>query len=372
MSAKKRKLSQNRRRSRVGRTAGRRERPRGIRADELARDEEILREKILRGRDNEDAPPEAPSGTELTGLTRDGSVAAVRGAVIAVQTSAEDDPVPCALRKSTRVPHSRANAVAVGDEVTFLAEGDPPYVLTEVKPRRTWLARSRRGREEQVICANVEQAVVVASTLCPPFKPRLVDRYLISAGQGGMSPLLVLNKTDLVPPDEPDVLLEPYRSLGLAVVACSAHTGEGFAELEDVLRGKLSVLVGQSGVGKSSLLNRLIPGLEVRTAEVYGSLGKGRHTTSTSTLYPFPFGGAVVDTPGIRSFSLHEPTAEVVASFFPEIVAAAADCRFSDCRHRGDLGCALPRAIQRRQVRADRLESFLLLMDEAEERKGER
>jgi ribosome biogenesis GTPase len=366
MNAKKREPSPGRRRSRVGRGAARR-RERGVRADEAARDEEVLRQKILRGRDNEGAPPETPSSTELTGATRAGSVVALRGAVVSVQSSAADETVPCVLRKSTRVPHSRANAVAVGDEVSYLAQGDPPFVLTEVEPRRTWLGRSRRGREEQVICANVDQAVVVASAGCPPFKPRLVDRYLISAGQGGLRPLLVLNKTDLVGAGEPEALLEPYRSLGLVTVACSALTGEGFTELENVLRGSLSVLVGQSGVGKSSLLNRLIPGLALRIAEVYGSLGKGRHTTSTSTMYSFPFGGAVVDTPGIRSFSLHEPTAEVVASFFPEIVAAAAACRFADCRHRGDQGCAMPRAIAQRRVRPDRLESFLLLMDEVVE-----
>jgi ribosome biogenesis GTPase len=191
-----------------------------------------------------------------------------------------------------------------------------------------------------------------------------VDRYLISAREGGLQPVLVLNKVDLVEQGEAAGMLRLYEGLGFPALAVSASTGRGLDDLAAILTDRTSVFSGQSGVGKSTLLNRLAPGLEIHTREVYGRAGKGRHTTSASTLYHFPFGGAVVDTPGIRSFSLHEPGEEALRDFFPEIFAAAERCRFANCAHAGDDGCAVPAAIESGGVLAERLESFLVLMAE--------
>jgi ribosome biogenesis GTPase len=237
-------------------------------------------------------------------------------------------------------------------------------VLTEIEPRRTRLARSRNDGEEHVLAANVDLCVIVASAEQPSFKPGLVDRFLLSIREGGLEPVLVINKSDLVPPAESATMLAPYRLLGFPALAVSATTGDGLDALRNVLRGRTSVFSGQSGVGKSSLLNCLVPDIDIRTADVYGRRGKGRHTTSASTLYELPFGGAVIDTPGLRSFAMHAPSLEALHDFFPEIARAAASCRFADCGHRGDEGCAVPDALARGEVRPDRLDSYLALLAE--------
>jgi len=357
-------VKKNRKRSRVGKTVRRGPRRGRVRDADEAADHAPGLEKILRGRDNVGAPPDEASRSELESEVRRGQVVAIRGRDAEVEPDDGGGRVLAILRKSTRVPHPAASAIVVGDWVRYLAEGAPPFVLTEIEKRRTRLVRGRRGTEEHVICANVDLGVIVASAAEPPFKPRLVDRVLLSVQGGDLEPVLVVNKVDLVGAADVDAMLAPYRRLDFTSLAVSATTGEGIDALVETLRGKTSVFSGQSGVGKSSLLNRLGPGLGIATQDVYGRVGKGRHTTTASTLYRFPFGGAVVDTPGIRSFSLHEPTESALRAFFPEVFEAARSCRFSDCRHRGDEGCAVPAAVESGEVSPDRLESFLTLMDE--------
>jgi ribosome biogenesis GTPase len=358
-----------RKRSRAGRPVHRRL-PTHQLEDESALDDAPSREKILRGRENEGAPPGAPSAAELEGEVARGRVVSRRGLEALVEPEDGGDSVRCILRKSTRVPHSSANPLAVGDLVRWIVGPAEPHVLTEVEPRRTALTRVRRGREEHVIAANVDLAVIVASATQPPFKPRLVDRYLMSAAQGGLEPVLVVNKIDLAEPGASGEMLAPYAGLEFPAIATSATTGEGLDELTRIVQDRISVFSGQSGVGKSSLVNRLGGGrFRIPTAEVYGKAGKGRHTTTDSTLYRFPFGGGVVDTPGIRGFLLHEPTLEALAEFFPEILEAAEACRFADCAHDGDAGCALPEAVAEGRVHPDRLVSFGILLAEIRARR---
>ncbi|MFN8180045.1 MAG: ribosome small subunit-dependent GTPase A [bacterium] len=340
-----------------------RARPRPGRIHEETADDDPRREKVFRGRQNAPALPEEASVGELAGDVRDGRVVALFGGEILVEPAAGGEPVTAHLRKSTRVPHRGANPVTVGDFVRYLEGAVPPHVLTEVLPRRTHLTRLRHGGQSQVVCANVDLGVVVGSAAEPPFKPRLVDRYVISFRLGGLAPALVLNKVDLVGPGGIDEWLALYRSLGVEAVGVSAATGAGVSALEAMLRGKTSVFAGQSGVGKSSLLNRLA-GLDLRTADVYGKLGKGRHTTTSSTLYRLPSGGEVIDTPGVRSFGLPPVTREAVHEFFPEIEEAARGCRFGDCRHSGDEGCAVEEAVRAGRIPVDRLDSFLALREE--------
>lgn len=321
-------------------------------------DDAPTREKVLRGSGNAEAIPGEASAKERGKDTREGRVVELRGAVIAVEPADGGGVVATRLRKSTRVPHPGTSAVVVGDAVRFLPEGAEPWVLTEVLPRRTRLARVRRGREEHVICANVDIGAVIASADRPPFKPSLVDRYLVSFAEGGLTPLLVLNKIDLVTADAAAAMLAPYHEIGVAALGVSAHDARGVDDLLGFVGTRTAVFSGQSGVGKSSLLNR-IAGLDLKTADVYGALGKGRHTTTTSTLHRLVTGGAIVDTPGIRSFGVLEPDETALRAFFPEIFAAADGCRFADCRHRGEAGCAIPKAIAAGRVRVERLESFL-------------
>ena len=367
-------MKNKRKRKSVGRAVRGAQRPRRGRPDPEA-DDAPQTEKVLRGRDNRELPPDEASATERGGDVRDGRVVSIRGTQISVEPLADPDetaagdapapaePVPTVLRKSTRVPHPEASAVAIGDRVRYLAEGEPPFVLTEIQPRRTHLTRVRRGHEQHVIAANLDLGVMVASAVDPPFKPRLVDRYLISFAEGGLEPVLVLNKIDLLEDVEPRELLAAYDPLPLPALAVSAATGDGLPALREVLAGRTAVFAGQSGVGKSSLLNRL-GGLDLRTNTIQESTGKGRHTTTHSTLYHFPFGGSVVDTPGVRSFQVHEPSPESLEAFFPEVIEAASHCRFRDCSHGGEAGCALPEAVEGGRVRPERLESFRILLDE--------
>jgi ribosome biogenesis GTPase len=318
-------------------------------------------EKMLRGRENEAMLPADASSSELRGDVRSGQVVAVRGPLAVVAPENGDGLVDCILRKSTRIPHPNATTLVVGDLVSYLAGGVAPHTLTEVKPRRSRLARVREN-EEQVTAANVDLAVIVGSAVQPPFKPRLVDRYLLAARDGELEPVLVVNKADLLSESESAALLAPYAKLSIAAVATSAKTGLGIDRLISILRGKTSVFAGQSGVGKSSLINALIPDLDAKTGEIQGHTGKGRHTTSASTLYRFAFGGSVVDTPGIRSFAVGVPSQESLREFFPEIVEAVSACRFSNCSHHGDAGCAIPEAIRSGLIHPDRLESYLELV----------
>lgn len=318
-------------------------------------------ERVLRGPENAQALSDEPSAKEAEAGTLGGRVVEIRGSEIVVEAHDGGELIVARLRKSTRSPHGRASAVVVGDEVRFFREG-AATLITEILPRRTHLTRIRRGHEEHVICANVDLGVVVASAAEPPFKPRLVDRVLVSFVQGGLTPMLVLNKAELLPQAAVERMLQPYRNVNVAAFALSAHTGQGLEALAQELAGHTAVFSGQSGVGKSSLLNRLA-GLDLKTADVYGKLGKGRHTTSTSTLYRLPTGGAVIDTPGVRSFAVREPSDEAMHAFFPEIFEVAANCRFADCRHRGDEGCAMPDALAGGRVAAARLDSFLALRE---------
>jgi ribosome biogenesis GTPase len=352
-----------RKRLRRGRSAVRRTGP-ASRRDETGYEDAPSREKILRGRDNVEELPDEASRSEVEGDVARGQVVSIRAGDVFVEPDDGGPPVHCILRKSTRVPHPRATVLAVGDRVRYLAGTEAPHVLTEVEPRRTRLARLRHDGAEKVICANVDLAVIIASAGRPPFKPRLVDRYLIAASAGGLHPVLALNKIDLLDPRQAESLLAPYAGLPLSALAVSARTGAGIDRLVDVLRNRTAVFAGQSGVGKSSLLNRLGEGLEIPTAEVYGKAGKGRHTTSASTLYRFPFGGSVVDTPGIRAFLVQEPAREALEDFFPEIFLAARSCRFADCGHDGDEGCVIPDEVAAGKIHPARLESYLVLTRE--------
>jgi ribosome biogenesis GTPase len=357
-------LKKNRKRKSVGRGSrtGRPPRVKDHGHDPDA-DQRPRREKILRGHRHAELPPDVASETERAGDVRSGRVVGIRGTDVRVQPD-EGADVSTIFRRSTRVPHPQASAVVVGDRVSYLAAGDEPFVLTEVHERRNSLSRVRRGREEHVLCANVDLGIIVASAVDPTFKPRLVDRYLISYATGGIDPVLVLNKVDLLEGRTAKQMLSSYDHLEeLRTVAVSAVTGAGMDELRELLQDNIAVLAGQSGVGKSSLVNAL-GGLELATQEVQESTGKGRHTTTYSTLYRFPSGGALIDTPGVRSFQVHEPTPEALERFFPEIMTAAAECRFRDCSHQGEAGCAVPEAVRQGHVSEDRLESFRILLDE--------
>jgi len=247
----------------------------------------------------------------------------------------------------------------VGDEV-ILEDRAGTYLLTSILPRRTAYSRfsSRPPFARQVIAANAGTLLVVVSVEQPPLHPRLIDRFLVLAADGGLAPAICLNKADLPNAASSERALHLYRDIGVPVHTCSASTGAGIAELLRSLSGKSAVLVGHSGVGKSSLLNAILPGLSLSTGSVRRADGKGRHTTTSSTLYPVDSKTYLIDTPGIRECGLRGVDWSCLLAAFPEIERCGAECDFRDCTHTGEPGCSVRAALRMGAVSQSRYESF--------------
>ena len=268
----------------------------------------------------------------------------------------------CALRGSlTAQDTGFTNVVAVGDKVVVSENSSDRGVVEAVLPRRSVLARPDvfYRHLKQVIAANADQLLIVASWRDPIFWPELTDRYLIAAERNNLSPIICVNKIDLAE-DVADCqsALRPYLALGYRVLFTSALTGEGVSGLREVLRGRMTVLAGLSGVGKSSLLSAAQPGLQLRTGEVSDRSGEGQHITSQVNLFRLDIGGFVVDTPGIREFGLSGLRRAELARFYPEMTAVQAGCRFSDCSHLHEPGCAVQAAVQQGLVSTTRYHNY--------------
>jgi ribosome biogenesis GTPase len=255
----------------------------------------------------------------------------------------------------------QSTVLAAGDEVLVEFIEEAPYpVVRAVLERRSKLSRLAHVHSklaEQVIAANIDFLVVVASALKPRFKPGLVDRYLITADIGGVCPVVVINKIDLV--DEEPEELAGYRELGFDVFTTSCVTGTGIDSLRETLRGKLSVFAGHSGVGKSSLLNALDPALDLTTNEVSAANDKGRHTTTGARLHFLKSGLRIIDTPGARNLGIWGVSYEEIAYYFPELAEIATSCRFRNCTHTHEPDCAVRDAVETGAMSKRRYDSYL-------------
>jgi ribosome biogenesis GTPase len=346
-------------------------------AEDSARQQERVRAKgalsrrrtIIQDEAGEQRPGDEPAEMPAVdaGEARPGRVLRVYRDVCVVQAEEGGKEVRCVVRWLLRslTTHER-NIVTTGDRVWFRAaeqvsgdtEGAPEGVIVRVEPRHGVLTRASRGREH-VLVANVDQVVFVLSLVEPDLKPHLVDRFLASAIKGDVQALLCLNKADLVEPADHQRLVGFYNQLGVPTLLTSAKTGAGIDELRDRLAGRQTVFSGQSGVGKSSLLNAVQPDLGLHVREVSEATQKGRHTTTTAELIRLGFGGWVVDTPGVRQFQLYDTLAEEVEGYFVEFRPFVPLCGFPDCTHTHEDRCAVKRAVYRRQISFERYTSYL-------------
>lgn len=287
-----------------------------------------------------------------------GRVLRVHGLQSVVQL-ADGRLLRCAVRRLLRtLVTDERNIVATGDRVWVRAAPNDEGMIERVEPRHGVLTRASRGREH-VLVANVDQVVIVVSLVEPDLKPHLIDRYLASAAQGGLAPIVCLNKADLCESVPVQPVLGMYAQLGVPALLTSALSGQGIDRLRELLRGRQTVFSGQSGVGKSSLLNAVQPELGLRVREVSDVNQKGKHTTTTAELIQLEFGGWVVDTPGIRQFQLWDIIPAEVEGFFPEMRPFVPFCAFPDCTHTHEERCAVKRAVQRRQINGSRYTSYL-------------
>jgi ribosome biogenesis GTPase len=265
----------------------------------------------------------------------------------------------CATRRLLKtLSTDQRHVVAAGDVVWFRPEGHEAGIIERVEPRRGIVSRTSRGRQH-VLVANVDQLVIVTSAAEPRIKPNLIDRLLVTAEKGCIRPIICINKIDLINPADLMPLVGVYAQLGYDVLLVSATDGFGIDRLRDRLAEAESVVSGQSGVGKSSLLNAIEPGLHLRVQEVSEETEKGRHTTTTAELIPLSFGGYVVDTPGIRQFQLWDVIPEEVAGYFRELRPYVSGCRFPDCTHTHEDNCAVKDAVADGWIDARRYESYV-------------
>jgi ribosome biogenesis GTPase len=302
------------------------------------------------------APPVAHKATEASGTVIEVSQGLCRVSLT------EGDSLLCEVRRSLKANDTGfTNIVAVGDEVLISRNGAERGYVEAVLPRRSVLTRPDPfyTHLRQVIVANVDQVLVVASWREPAFWPELVDRYLIAAARTGLTPIICVNKVDLAEdPAEPQTVLHAYCEAGYTVLLTSAQNRLGVDGLRRLLQGRTTALAGLSGVGKSSLLSAVEPGLHLRVGEVNERHHEGRHTTTQSSLHRLAEGGFVVDTPGIREFGLSGLRRRDLAGCYPEIAMLHGDCQFEDCMHMREPDCAVRLAVRRGSVSPMRYDSY--------------
>lgn len=268
-----------------------------------------------------------------------------------------------------RLKQATITKIAVGDEVEVEQDSGGAWAISAIHPRRSQLARREPGSGygERVVAANVDQVVVVFAAAKPEPHTRMLDRFLVIAEANELLSRVVVNKVDLVPQVEAERTFADYERAGYAVHYTSTKTRAGLDELHHSLAGLSSIFSGPSGVGKSSLLNAMFPGLNLRIGEISESVNKGRHTTVGAVMHPLPDGGYVVDSPGLREVGMWHLAADELDRCFPEFRAHLGDCRFGDCSHLVEPGCAVREAVEAGEISAARHDSYSRLRAELEE-----
>lgn len=292
------------------------------------------------------------------GDSRTGLIVKAQSGFFDVET--KEGMVVARLRGKLTQGRQESDAAALGDRVRVLELEDGTAVIDEVMERTRVLSRQAPGRRdvEQIIVANPDQAVIIFACADPDPNFRMLDRFLVVCEREHIPVIICANKLDLVRPASAREHFGPYKKLGYDVIYTSAMKGNGIRRLKRRLKGRLTVFAGPSGVGKSSLMNAVQPGLGLRTQAVQEGTRKGKHTTVVPELIPLEMGGYVADTPGLKALALWDIEPEELDAYFPEMRARVADCMFSDCTHMHEPGCAIIEAVERGEIQYERYESY--------------
>lgn len=300
---------------------------------------------------------------------REGLVVRTTGGTYEVRLH-DGTSIQCMVKGNFRIKGIRTtNPVAVGDRVVAVHASDDIWYITEILPRRNYIIRraSNLSKESHILAANIDKAFLVVTLRDPEVPLTFIDRFLATAEAYRIPATIILNKLDLWDNDDREIaeaLKYLYDSIGYPVLMVSAVSGEGLEALRDATKDCISLMAGNSGVGKSTIINALIPDANLKTGEISDLYRTGTHTTTFSEILDLPYGGEIIDIPGVRSFGTIDFSVEDTGHFFPEIFRESHDCRYSDCRHTNEPGCAVREAVADHRIAESRYASYLSILDE--------
>ena len=284
--------------------------------------------------------------------------------------------VECKVKGNFRLKGIRStNPVAVGDRVQIAENREGTAFITEIEDRKNYIIRraSNLSKQSHILAANLDQCMLIVTVNYPETSTTFIDRFLATAEAYRVPVLLLFNKTDLYDEDDRrylEGLVHLYTTIDYPCLKVSAIQGQGMEEVKAKLRGRITLFSGNSGVGKSTLINALLPGTDARTGEISAVHNKGMHTTTFSEMYPVDNeGGYIIDTPGIKGFGTFDMETEEIGHYFPEIFKVSAECRYSNCTHRHEPGCAVLQAVEEHRISQSRYASYLSMLDDKEESK---
>ncbi len=288
----------------------------------------------------------------------------------------EGRDVECKVKGNFRLKGIRStNPVAVGDRVRIIGNREGTAFITEIEDRKNYIIRraSNLSKQSHILAANLDQCMLIVTVNYPETSTNFIDRFLATAEAYRIPTILLFNKTDLYGEDDLrylEGLIHLYTSIGYPCIKVSATQGLGLAEVKEKLCGVTTLLSGNSGVGKSTLINALLPGTETRTGEISQVHNKGMHTTTFSEMYPVDdAGGYIIDTPGIKGFGTFDMEVEEIGHYFPEIFETSANCRYGNCTHRHEPGCAVLQAVEEHRISQSRYTSYISMLEDKEESK---